>query len=482
MTPFYIDFHCHPSMKPYGKSFTHSPIGANNSDSSKENSSWFYDSPNLFERGLQMISGISKFTQADFSTLAFGDVRLICASLYPIEQGFFKNKLGQSIVSDLVDNFVTGVGKARVDYIQSITNYFEDLEREYNFYLALNDQPVKTVSGTFKYRLVRDFAQMQHILQNDPIKDQIIFVIMSIEGLHVLNENRQAPLNLSAVINNVRKIKAWDYPPLFVTFSHHFNNFLCGHAKSLTGIVGKSTDQRDGMDAPFSNEGRAVLDAMLSTENGRRIYIDIKHMSAVGRAEYFNILSSSQYAAQDIPIIVSHGAASGLQSMNNKTVHPAAQHTGSKLLTDDINFYDDEIVKIAKSKGIFGLQLDERRVANKQTVQAVKHSIHMGKIRHYRAELLWNQIQHIAELLDRNSFPAWDSLAIGSDFEGIINPINGYLTAEALVHLEAYVERYAYNYMNGLGQQLQPGNRISSSDIMQRIFHSNGINFLTTYF
>jgi len=482
MTPFYIDFHCHPAMKPYGKGFTAGTIGINHPNASKQTSAWFYDSPNLFERGLQMISGISKFSQADFSTLSFGDVRLVCASLYPIEQGFFKNKLGEGILSDLVNDFITGVGKERVDFIQSNRNYFEDLEREYKFYESLDNKPVKTVSGTFKYKLIQNFAEMQGILQNDPMRDQIVFVVMSIEGLHTLNMDHAAPLNVASMVDNVKKIKQWKYPPLFVTFAHHFNNFLCGHSKSLTGIVGEATDQSDGLGEGFSTEGRAVLDAVLSRDNGKRIYIDIKHMSAKARAQYFNILSSPPYAGQDIPILVSHGAANGLKSMNDKVMDPLAQHTASKLLQEDINFYDDEIVQVARSKGIFGLQLDERRVANKQTLQAVKHSIHMSKIRHYRAELLWNQIQHVAELLDRNHLPAWDCLAIGSDFEGIINPLNGYLTAEALVHLEAYVERYAFNYMCEFGKQLQVGNQLSSSEIVQRIFHSNGINFMSLYF
>src|SRR5689334_23112844 len=122
MSTFFVDFHCHPSMKPYGKSFKQTPIGMNTANRKSKNSIYFYDSPNLFEKGLQLLSGISKFTQADMCTLAYGDVRLICASLYPIEKGFFNNKLGHGVVSDLADSFITGVGKERVDYIQSNNN------------------------------------------------------------------------------------------------------------------------------------------------------------------------------------------------------------------------------------------------------------------------------------------------------------------------------------------------------------------------
>src|SRR6185436_2394259 len=110
-------------------------------------------------------------------------------------------------------------------------------------------------------------------------------------------------------------IKAWPFTPFFVTFSHHFYNQLCGHAKSLTGIVGGATDQSQGLSTGFTPLGKKVLKELLNNQNGRRIYIDIKHMSALGRKEYFQILDSD-YQGQDIPIVVSHGAANGYQSMD----------------------------------------------------------------------------------------------------------------------------------------------------------------------
>jgi len=479
MTSFFIDFHCHPSMKPYGKSFDHQPIGANSDNPAKINSCWFYDSPNLFDRGLQLLAGISKFTQADFTTLAFGDVRLVFASLYPIERGFFNNKLGTGAISDLVDDFITGVGKGRVDDIQTNTNYFLDVQREYKFYEDLHNKPIDTVSGTYKYMMVNSYSQIQRILESDPMRDNIIFVIMSIEGLHVLNENMKGKPDEQKFIANLRTIKKWDFPPAFVTFAHHFYNHLCGHAKSLTGIVGKATNQAEGLNTGFTPLGKKVLAETLREDNGRRIYIDIKHMSALARKEYFQLLKTD-YAGQEIPIIVSHGAANGLKSMDDQTM--ASPSTAIKLLREDINFYDDEIVEVAKSNGIFGLQLDERRIASAQTLKAVKHSLFMNKIRHYRAELLWNQIRHIAELLDRQGFPAWDCMAIGSDFEGIINPLNGYLTAETLVHLEQYTERYAFNYMQVGGKKLKPFNQIPADEIVNRIFHTNGLDFLRRFY
>ena len=476
MTPSYVDLHCHPSLKPYGKSFNGTP-GQNSPDREDEKSLWFYDSPNFFEAAIQMFTGICKFRQSDLTSLAHGNVRIVCASLYPIERGFFNNKIGSGPPSDIAAAFVTSAGLKRVNYIQSIKNYFEDLEREYNYYRQCEGKPCNTDSGIFSYALAKDYSTIETALLGG---NNTIVIVMTIEGMHVLHEDIDKP-DEAIALQNVQKIKNWPHVPFFVTFAHHFNNHFCGHAKSLFGIVGKNTDQSKGLGDPFNDTGRKVIRALLDNKNGRRIYIDIKHMSAKARHEYIDmVLNDPVLKSEKIPIIISHGAATGRRSMNDDTID--IKPTGEFMLNEDINFYDDEIVAMAKSKGIMGLQLDERRIANEKTLKAVKHSPWLGKIRHYRAKLLWNQVQHIAELLDKNGLNAWDSLAIGSDFDGILDPLNGYLTQETMVFLEQYFERYAFNYMSDRGKKLKPKNQIPADEIVQRIFYDNAWNFIRNYY
>jgi microsomal dipeptidase-like Zn-dependent dipeptidase len=244
--------------------------------------------------------------------------------------------------------------------------------------------------------------------------------------------------------------------------------------------VGNSTNQHEGMHTGFTELGKKVLSVTLSKDSGKRIYIDVKHMSALSRKEYFKMLSTD-FAGERIPIIVSHGAANGLRSMDEPIQDN--KETAFKLLAEDINFYDEELVAIAKSGGIFGIQLDERRIASSTTLHDTKHSISMNKIRHYRAELLWNQLQHFAEVLDKQDLFAWDCIAIGSDFDGIINPLNGYLTAETLIHLQEYTERHAHNYITGRGKLvLKSYNQISAAEIVSRVFYTNGRDFMKNWF
>ena len=479
----FVDLHCHPAMKPYGQSFKLTPVGQNTVNRRKKNSIWHYDPPNLFERALQLLCGISKFTQSDCATLAYGNTRIVCASLYPIEKGFFRNDLGTGIVSDLANCFITSVSRQRVDYIQSISNYFDDLVNERNFYLQLSEKVINTDAGSYTYKVVSNYQQIQdHLSRGENISGNTVFIVFTIEGMHAINTlyNEQGDADEAELLARTIEIKQWDHPPFFITFAHHFFNHLCGHARSLTQLVGNMTDQSFGINTGFTPLGHKVLKTLLSQDNGPRIYIDIKHMSAQSRTEYYQVLRD-EYPVDKIPVIVSHGACNGLRSAAEPVLDNI--ETGRKMLQEDINFYDDEIITIAASKGIFGIQLDERRIASAATLKEIKHAIPMNKIRHYRAELVWNQVRHIIELLDSRELFAWDCIAIGSDFDGVINPLNGYLTAETFPHLQEYLERYIHNYMETDGKTiLHTYNQVSPSEAVNRIFSSNAMEFMKQWF
>jgi microsomal dipeptidase-like Zn-dependent dipeptidase len=456
MANIHVDIHCHPSLKPYGKSFNRTPTGQNSANVNDDNSLWYYDPPSLTDKLLNYIGGLTKFRQANATALAYGNVRVICASLYPLEKGFVKTKLGTNIVGDTLQNFVTGIGKKRIDYLQEISDYFEDLEREYNDYTQLHNVSVERQ----KYIIVRNYSDIEAADENT------ICIVITIEGLHVLNTT----LADDAVLANVDKLNAWTYKPFFVTVAHHFWNHLCGHAKSLSGIVASATDQSENINTGITDLGWKVIDKLLQNN----ILIDIKHMSALSRQQYL-----SRYP--QVPVIMSHGAANGWRNMNEQVVD--LKDTGYKLLQEDINFYDDELLIMAKSNGIIGLQLDERRIASAATLSDTPHSLFRNKIMHYRSALLWNQVQHIAELLDKNDLFSWDNISIGSDFDGLIDPLNAFWTAEEMPFLSDFLERHAFNYMEGRGKQiLKPYNQISASEIVSRIFADNALRFMKQYF
>ena len=474
----YVDFHCHSAMKPFGKSFNYSTIGKNNPNRSRSSSIWRYNPPSLGDKLINYILHLTKFSQANFSSMAKGGVTIICASLYPIEKWFFANKINNEFIKDIASNFATGVGRKRVDFVQAMTNYFNDLEMEFDFYKQLDGKIIKLPEGKFRYKLVKSYHEMETLRAQDNDRITTICVVLSIEGMHVLNQNINQVPKEKDFMANIQTIKNWDTPPFFVSIAHHFWNHLCGHAESFTKLVKKKVDQSEGLNTGFTALGKKVVHELLSINNGKRILIDIKHMSVASRSDYYKIIDSTP-AYKNIPIIVSHGAVNGLQSFTEKK--QVGSKVAGKLNSVDINFYNEEIIRIAKSKGILGIQLDERRIANKNTLKNTKHSIHRSKIMHYRSELLWNQVQHILEVLDNEGLFAWDCMAIGSDFDGIIDPLNGFWTSEELPFLADFLERHAYNYMSNASFRVKENN-IKADKIIERIMSTNGLNFFKTFY
>jgi len=474
----FIDFHCHPALKPYGQSFSDDPAGHNDTDPYSLSSLWHADPPRLIDKALQDWAGICKFTQADGATLIHGNSRIVCASIYPIERGFFRDKFGNNCANETVNAFITSVGKQRVIDIQNISNYFKDLQTEYAFYRELNGKQISLEDGNAVYMLAHNWQEISDSLQQ-PDALRTIHFIFSIEGLHCLNENMDAAPDPQMFLRNVQAIKAWEHVPFFVTFAHHFNNHLCGHSKSLFDLIGRVCDQSDAINTGFTDLGRQVLREVLSTQNGKRILIDIKHMSPLSRKEFFSFLET-EYANDPIPVIASHAAANGLRSMDEPvTDFPAL---APKLLGEEINFYDNEILMIAQTGGIYGLQLDERRAASEAALKELPKSMFMDAIRENRSSLIWNQIQYVAELLDQHDLPAWDCMALGSDFDATIDPLNGFLTAAQLPVLNDCLLDHASTYMKGTGLNLKPRNQIPASTIIEKIFSTNGQAFLQKWY
>ncbi|WP_044200962.1 membrane dipeptidase [Flammeovirga sp. OC4] len=473
---FFIDFHCHPALKPLGQSFNDNRITGRNHQNYKKNNSIFHQiKPNVFKKVLNLISSLTKFTQTDLMTLAEGNVHIISASMYPIEKGFLINRFKKGIITNTIGSLAMGVGKRRIGFIQDHDNYFKDLELEYEFYKELDNKIVTVRNKKVRYKIVNHYQEIEkEIHLQNGIKT--IFIVLSIEGLHSLNTGLNAkkskcnPLEVKA---NVDKIKAWEHKVLYATVAHHFWNELCGHATSLRGIVDWITNQDYGLDRGITTLGYEVIDKLLDNQNGNRILIDVKHMNIKSRNAYYQYLEY-KFPDENIPIIVSHGALNGLKSHKSPI---NAIPVGRSFMGGEINFYDDEVVKIAKSKGLFCFQLDERRLI-KDIKNVPKSFTKRGMLRN-RSRLLWNQIQHFVEVLDRAYLSnIWDNMAIGSDYDGIINPLNGFWTAKETESLYSNLVTHAKNYFTSPTCPLQPQNKIAPSVAIDKIFRLNALQFL----
>ncbi|MDU8885224.1 membrane dipeptidase [Yeosuana sp. MJ-SS3] len=423
----FADLHCHPTLKAFGKSF---------SKSKKSSSIWHYNPPNFFTKLIQKLTGITKFSQADFCTMTKGNIKIAFVSFYPFEKGFFKNSSLNNKIVAVIASFITSIGYKRVRYIQKHQNYFEDLIEEYIF-LMNSKKTFNYKNEKFCWKFFTASESFTSSQENE------VLVVPTIEGAHVFNSGlteygRQ--LNEREILNNIQKVKSLKYPPVFITFAHNFNNDFCGHAPSLEPLKGL-VNQSKNLDIGFTTLGYKVIDQLLKGNSQNRILIDLKHMSLQSRLEYYRLLDTKYN--NDIPIIVSHGAVTGrnLNGKSNSSLNP------EYFANDTINFYDEELIYIARSKGMFAVQLDSKRLAPQNLIKKPLGNRNKDKALANSALIVWRQIQHVAEILDAAGLPAWETCCIGSDFDGTINPLNEIWTSEDFNKMANKLLEFASDYL-----------------------------------
>ena len=475
----FIDLHIHPAMKPLGKSFT-GKAGKNNANKNTKSSIWNYDPPTFLDKLANITTTLSKFRQSDFTSLAKGGADVVFVSLCGIEKSFVMTKLGTGLPGDVIGNLVTGLGKKRIDHVQKMDDYFTDLQMEYDFYKQLDGHKVRIDGKWHRYKIVSSFNEIEENRDSDV---KTIFVILTIEGTHVFNTGLKMmgrTANPDEVITNLKKVKNWDHRLFFVGLTHHFDNEMVGHAQSLKGAVRKMIDQSENLNEGFNDLGWKLLKELLDNKNGKRVLIDLKHMSVKARNEYYDYIHKN-HRDETIPLIASHGAVNGFRS-HRELVEDDLFCYG-KFQPDDINFYDDELVRIAQSGGLFGIQFDERRVASELELKKTGRHLNRRKMLFHQSKLIWNQIQHVAEVLNRHDQYAWGVQCIGTDNDGMVNPLNGFWTAEEMPLFDSYLEKHAYNFISSnQSDNLKPYNKITASEIVQRFMHSNAYYFLKKNF
>lgn len=458
----YTDLHCHPNLKAFGHSFS-------NQNHPKADI-WYCKEQDFFTRKIYEKTGITKFSQSDLSTMSRANGKLALVSLYPFEKGFFHNPYVWDVMAARMANWGIEIGYERVRYIQKHFNYFEDLQNEYQFFINSKKENVIDGSHT-NWRPIKDMDDLKVNLKTG---DEI-GVIFTIEGAHVFNtglEDYGRKVDKDEVIGNIKKVKNWEFPPFFIGLAHNFNNDLCGHARSLQRL-GNLVNQEKNLGIGLTDLGREVLRELLSNKNGRRILIDLKHMSLNSRLDYYRFLEE-EYPNESIPLIISHGALVGRTFQNKE---------GSALIVNifnqtELNFYDEEIIKLVRSGGLFAFQMDLNIHVDIGKVKGLFSEKSMDKNLKTSASLIWNQMQHFAEVCDRNGFFAWGNICLGTDFDGSIYPFPGLLTAKGLEPLSKELLVLADGYLKKGRLSIKENYSIQAQEIVERFFFTNTIEFL----
>jgi hypothetical protein len=381
--------------------------------------------------------------------------------------------------------------------------YFDFFFKEYHYLLEENTMPHEVNGEVYRYIIIKPGDDIDAILNSD----NTIGVILTVEGAQSL-----MPANADMIDNNtfsldqallhINDVKSWDYPPFFVSMSHHFNNGLCGHAKSFPGIAGLLLDQTKGMDAGINDKGWKVIDCFLGLGdfegNGPRILIDAKHMSIRSRQQYYDMIAAHNQTMNDaekIPIVVSHAGYSGHGTMEEAIHKPDSddKYNASGIFNNwSINLCNDEIIHIFNSNGLIGLNFDERILSGKQVMDAYENQFSKKDIKNRSLELqkFWaqqmlNNILGIVKVVvnsGRVDVPAkatiWDMIAIGTDFDGMINAVDAYITAEEFIDFRNILEMIMPE-QDSIGHLLQG---LTVEQALDKIMYENAYQFAKKHY
>lgn len=279
---------------------------------------------------------------------------------------------------------------------------------------------------------------------------------------------------LKGVGNDTPFASVWKFPPLLMNITHAFDNGICGQPQAFSKIMRsvflydepyRSVDQGPnftrGLNQPLSPLGERIIKRMLNldaesqarTNPGRKIIPDIKHMSVQTRTAYYRIIDAANHgipAGKRIPVVMSHAAVNGFPQLpdgpsSDENPFPDDTDEAYKESTGfnpwSINLYDDEIIRVHETYGLIGIIMDERVLAGGKRVKLLRAHIEgraglRNPFRKYKraeacAMLIADQIAHIVSIIQNSTTTvapamAWDRIAIGSDFDGQINPLDSF--------------------------------------------------------
>lgn len=475
---FMVDLHCHPNIKAFHSGH---PKPKRNLWESIEHE---YSDSGFMRVIKKNSSHILKESQCNLNSMVEGKVRVANISLYPFEHGFLnlRDVPGLMLGKNTYDMtaFISGIDSKRTKYLaETDDRYFKDLVAEYEY---VRDSQGKSPDGKNSFQLVNNYKELKEVLK-DP---DAIAGIMSIEGSHSFGSGYEGSEKFgieehkAIMTENIRKVKNWEFPPFTVNLAHHFWNQNCGHARSIKPPINGLLNQNKGLDKGLTELGRHVVRELLSRENGKRILIDVKHMSVASRLEYYGFIRNYNYLQPEdkIPVIASHAGVNGYKDLrtSNRKRDSAAKSKKSTLHKWSINLNNEELRIIHESEGLVGVMMDKGLLGGQNLIDKISAYESEEKQRAEFCRLIWLNIFQMVEAVD--AVTGWDVPAIGTDYDGTITHIDPYDTAAKMPMLRQDLIDYLeeHKLKKDLWYDYSP------TQLVNKIMNGNAMNFYKKYF
>jgi hypothetical protein len=582
---FFADMHSHPQGRSFNY-FRNDPERITQVESGipKEWSPWVLPprdgTPKNWKRQL-LGKRPGCFSQADFNRLAVGNVRLVFASLYPLEGGFVRGKdpkgFGKivhallkpiSLISEnndlraLAQSLQMRYSVERIRFFQGRTkeafDYWEETKLEYYFLTArdgikqthvfnyfahecmdtaldengfpLEEQDEYQFKLDHQYEIVQSKTHITALLDTQEL--DTIAVVLTIEGGHIFSmdgnnvmldwktiesrllelknwgKKQSSQVASAADLKDVSSLKKWiaqangnnvSHPIFIINLSHHFNNYLAAHARSLPDKLRLIMDQSPGMidGLAVTDIGRKVIELCLGikrvvvdnkvtfekTNFGKRILIDVKHLNPRARTVYYDeyiIPYNTLFPEDRIPVIATHVGVVGptyltLAELKKQEIVSLAVDLVKRNTSRDgftlwgINMCLEDIKVICQSKGIIALSIDQRILGNpsgkSSAVDFARNLLYIIK-----------ESQKNKFVSEKSGDSIWDCISVASDFDGFIDPIDSCPSVmyydNLLIDVKALLKENPEHFFEPY----------TLDQCMEKLFGLNAYNFVKTHF
>lgn len=506
--PFF-DFHLHPSLKPQMSAPTGFP-------SPWEQIKIKFNHPNVITLLLKC-NGINEVvdSQASLTQLIDAKMNLVAIALHPPETAMMNDGLIQQIAAEEQTSYIN---LDRINAIGTGNIYFQMMNEE------LNNLKSNLSNNGRKLKIINQFTEY------NAADLHTVHAILIIEGPHAFqgatlpNGKVDFPTfwnNFETFTNNNRIFS--------INISHLQENAFCNHAFGIQIFK----------PAPFYPKGNGVTPEgfqLLQKMQAKNILLDIKHTSLFARTQLF-----AAGVGANRPVVCTHAGLTGIKRADRgkyfikyrtKTDRVEVSHnkplgylSGTSFNPSTINLYDEDVKEVVFSGGLIGLSMDQRILG---TPEEWMMSIdNMGEI--YEEEIIslgerdffvnvsrsapdkpyiipsdistadkqdWprfharhflNQVFHLFVICDEMNFNKAQMaklICIGSDFDGMINPID---CCKNVTQLESFKNNLLDNFINWEKELtnatgLKISSFISPTELLENIFYKNGVEFLRQWY
>lgn len=516
--PFF-DFHLHPTLKAL---FSENNAALN----LKKHSPWVPLDKSKIPFMLKCCTEFEYIlqSQGNLAQLAASDCNLVCVALYVPEKEMLKD--------DLLQNSTDGPLKVYLqkDKMNKLINC--------NPYKVLMTDDWSTLTNAVQFGItnkkVKPIRKRNEFDENDT---SAIHVVFTVEGCHNLSSELQN-FDVDTIISNIDDLRS-KVALLSINLTHMEQSPLCNMAFGMQFLSNDKFRPKgfriyqDGLRVlKHCYEHNIMIDIKHLSLGSRQHLYELRNTPEFKNINQPIICTHAGFTGISVKEIPDYLFALRKFPKKGYTVFwqgkPVKYGASPRpcFNASSINLYDEDIIEILKSGGMIGLSMDKRILGYQnfemesnarddfpletEYISAKEQSIFLGTgrvaiskafeawedkvmgwdeieegglvnprvsdyhLRHFMAHIL-----HLIVVARNNNYDvsaALNQLCIGSDYDGLINPIWTCETANSLEHFKSEIEENFVDFAKEAGVRLPDGFDIKV--FSKRMFFENGRDFV----